>query len=304
MRDLEIFNNYIADELPDNDARLQEILDYSFNQYQNNEDNYDILNGDMEVNVDGIFANATTTNITVTEIDNIFTNKYLKKDECSICINNEKLIKCYHCVGHICKLCTTKIYKRGNRELKCPFCNQSLNLAQLDTHNRNVYSSNKKQRNTNTQYTNSPQYNTSMEDESLNVEEKNMQYALQNCSIYDDPEYNSGSSDIESYNYDETKDNEYSYLEPKIGFTTSMYGDYFIEIVPFNKNRKKIIFQSDLYNCKYLLILYLILIRFKCNDEWNNFATRFLNQINCDNFNSSNYRKKFLWDSYLNVLCY
>lgn len=303
MHDLELPNYYIADELPDNDAILQEILDFSFNQYQNNEEDYDLLNGDMEDNVNSIFANATTTNITATAIDNIFTNKYLKKDECSICVNNEKLMKCYHCIGHICKLCTTKIYKRGNSQLKCPFCNQQLDLAQLDTHNRNIYSSNKKIQNKINKHIYSPQYNKSMEDQEPNVEERNMLYAMQNCSIYNDSEYNSGSSDIESFNYNEEKDGEYTYLEPKIGFTTSMYGDN-IEIVPFNKNRKKIIFSSKLYNCKYILILYLILIRFKCNNEWNDFITRFKNQMKCDHFKCSNYKKKFLWNTYLDILCY
>lgn len=302
MRDIEIYNNIIDNELPNNDATLQEILDYSFNQYQNHEDSMDFLDEDIDTNVDRIYSTAATTNITNPQIDNIFNNPHLKIDECSICINNSKLAKCYHCVGHICKLCTTKIYKRGYNNLKCPFCNQNLDLAQLDIHNRNIYSS-KKQQLQPKQSKQSNSYHNVIIGEGCNIEEKNMAYAAENLEIYSYSDYNSGSSDIETMAYDDSKDSDYLYLEPKVGFTTSLYGVDSIIIEPFNKNRKKIIFDKKLYNCKYLLILYLILVRIKCNTLWNNFAIRFFNQTNTEKFKSSNYRKRFLWNTYLDMLC-
>ncbi len=70
-----------------------------------------------------------------------------------------------------------------------------------------------------------------------------------------------------------------------------------------NENRNKIMFPKNYYNCKYLLILYLILLKLKNNTEWNNFADRFNNQSRMDKFKDcSNYRKRFIWKSYLDIL--
>lgn len=311
MHDTELYNYYIADELPNDDDMLQEVLDYSFEQNEIIQDELYMLAEDMESNVNNIFATATT--ISITEIDNIFKNKNLKVDECSICINNDKLMKCYQCVGHICKSCTTNIYRRHNHgNIICPFCNQVLDLKQLQLHNRNVYSTpstTKKQhhKQKQKQKSNSTQYKNNEDDRNnnrnmYNIEEQNLQYALENADRYANYDYNSGSSDIEAFDYDDSKRHEYSYNKSRVGFTTSMYGYDHIEINPINKNRKKIMFPNYYYNCKYLLILYLILLKYKSDNEWNDFVTRFMNQINNPNFKNSSYRKKFLWDSYVEIL--
>jgi hypothetical protein len=302
MHGTEYYNLDIDDELPDNDDILQEILNYSFQQYYNEDDDIDWMEGDMDNNVNTIYNTATTvTNTNVTQIDNIFKDTNLKRDECSICINNEKLIKCYQCVGHICKLCITKIYKKGNGKLKCPFCNKILNIAQLKIHNRNIYSSNTKNTIQQPNPCNSKQYN--IRDEELSVDEKNLTYTLANTEKYNNSDYDSNPENIESLKYKRENEGDFTYMEQKYGFTVSLYGDHIIHIKPFNKNRTPIMFACNLFNCKYLLILYLILIRFKDNSEWNCFIKKFDNYMKSDKFNSSsNYRKRFLWNSYLDLL--
>jgi len=302
MRDIDFNNNYIADELPNNDSALQEVLDFSFMHYELEREFYN-LNSDMESSVNNIYTIAST--ISVQEIDNIFSNKNLKTDECSICINNEKLMKCYHCVGHICKSCTMNIYRTNNQELKCPFCNQVLDLQQLTIHNRNVYSipPTNKNRTKKKPKSNSNQYKCHRDQNIINIETNNLQYAIENVEKYNDSDYNSGSSDIEAFDYDDSKKNEFSYRDKKIGFKTSLYGYEFIQINPINNNRKKLVFPKKFYNCKYLLILYSILLEFKRDKEWNDFVTRFLNHGRMEKFqNSSNFRKRFIWQTYLDTL--
>ena len=138
------------------DEQLQSILDRSFNEYNNNSYS-NLLNDITRCNHTQNHNNSILNNInsrieyinhfidnieetrinsnTRTEISNIF-NYSIKIDECTICTEKNKLLKCHSCEGYYCDICLKKIYIDTQ---KCAYCNTKLNIENLKNENIKEY---------------------------------------------------------------------------------------------------------------------------------------------------------------------
>lgn len=307
------------------DSQLQNILDYSFQEYYNNDNrtdqNYNRTdqNYNMDEYVDREYDRAKSISDSKLNILNsIFRSNRLKVDECSICTETKVRIKCYSCVGYLCKDCIVNIYKHNNGNLKCPYCQNDINIHRLK---RSVQNSNRtsevhnKNRNRNIESNNSNMSNiihSSVSCSSSNKQNcikeqtcsnEDIKYIKSNIRKYNDSDYDSNSERNDCSYFTDKNSSMFSNLSNKNNnnnkFKTYIYNHKFIKIESFCKNKIDIELPLKFYNCKYIFILYKILIKMIDNQKWNNFALLLMNKIRTRELYYKNYKKKFLWCKYL-----
>jgi len=255
------------------DSQLQNILDYSFQEYYNN-DNRTTQNYNMDEYVDREYDRAKSISDNKLNILNsIFRSNRLKIDECSICTETKVRIKCYNCVGYLCKDCIINIYKHNNGNLKCPYCQNDINIHRLK---RTIQNSNRTSEVNNRNIENNIHSNigcSSRKEQKCRNED--IKYIKSNIRKYNDSDYDSNSEKIECSYFTDKNSNMFSNLsncKNNNKFKTYIHNNKFIKIESFCKNKIDIELPLKFYNCKYLFILYKILIKMVDNQKWNNFA--------------------------------
>ena len=294
------------------DEQLQSILDRSFNEYNNNSYS-NLLNDITRCNHTQNHNNSILNNInsrieyinhfidnieetrinsnTRTEISNIF-NYSIKIDECTICTEKNKLLKCHSCEGYYCDICLKKIYIDTQ---KCAYCNTKLNIENLKNENIKEYD--------NYIFELKQVREIEIENERKSKEENERKLREENelkkfSLLYLESDYDSNSDEIEELVYDEhIHANCFNYKNNKYGFTTSLYKHQII-IRSNNKYYYDIYLPKEFYNIKYLHLLYLILLEINKNKElWNGFAIDLKTQLKSEIFiKHKNKKKHYLWN--------
>jgi hypothetical protein len=126
----------IRDYFDDDLQNIQDVLDASFEQYSNEinssynsyteDSSYGYMFNDEDDNHNDsnkYYGNKGTKDKKLdkenSKIKNLFDNYYCNQDDCLICTNHSKLIKCGRCSGEYCIECFKKIYFKGD----CAYCN-------------------------------------------------------------------------------------------------------------------------------------------------------------------------------------
>jgi hypothetical protein len=272
-----------GDYMHDNEI-LQNVINISFEEYYNFEDEeYDVDDDDSSYNK----YNDTHDVSTLNKIHKLFNKYSIVEEECNICTDTCKLIRCQQCSGEYCEDCFKKIYKNGI----CSYCSIKLDLDDVINTNKIAYDNNVLEKNIAKNIT-----------ENVLIQGENLEFNKNISKLYINPHYNSDSDELfdDTSNYtfnnnDCNKKTIYSCNNKFIAFLENKY----IRIQSNKKNRNTLIIPSGYYNQKYLLLLYSILEKFKNNKDWNTFVNLLNNRVKDEKFNKHrNFKKYMLWKQY------